>query len=135
VLKVLGTIRSVISVFRSHCWQTTYGIYFNRNIEIEIYFGGPFNRKCWYILWPLDIFYCHLEYFFSDLSTKSEWNCRLCGLPGHTCRWPPCPGWPARTRCRWCAEAERQRFDEFLEVSITFNHATCMHSVFKCNCR
>jgi hypothetical protein len=23
-------------------------------------FGGPFNDKCWFILWPFGIFYGHL---------------------------------------------------------------------------
>jgi hypothetical protein len=31
--------------------------------QIWINFGGPLHGKCWYILWPLGIFYCHLVKF------------------------------------------------------------------------
>jgi hypothetical protein len=29
-------------------------------IPIWVYFGGPWNGKCWYILWPFGIIYDHL---------------------------------------------------------------------------
>jgi hypothetical protein len=32
-------------------------------IQIRVNFGGTFNGRCWYILWPFGIFYCHLVYF------------------------------------------------------------------------
>jgi hypothetical protein len=32
-------------------------------ISIWVHFGGSFNGKCWYILWPFGVFYCHLVYF------------------------------------------------------------------------
>jgi hypothetical protein len=35
---------------------------FEPKIPIWVDFGGPWNGKCWYILWPFGIFYCHLLY-------------------------------------------------------------------------
>jgi hypothetical protein len=34
------------------------------NIQIWINFGGPWNGKFWYILWPCEIYYGHLVYFW-----------------------------------------------------------------------
>jgi hypothetical protein len=33
---------------------------FKPKIPIWVYFGGPWNGKCWYILWPFCIIYDHL---------------------------------------------------------------------------
>jgi hypothetical protein len=30
-----------------------------------VYFGGPWIAKCWYILWPLGIFFSHLVNFMA----------------------------------------------------------------------
>jgi hypothetical protein len=38
---------------------------FKPEISIWVNFGGPWNRKCGYILWPFGIFYGHLEYFMA----------------------------------------------------------------------
>jgi hypothetical protein len=32
-----------------------------------VYFGGPWNGKDWYILWPFGIFYGHEEFFITIL--------------------------------------------------------------------
>jgi hypothetical protein len=32
-------------------------------IRIWVHFGGPWNEKSWYIIWPLRIYYRHLVYF------------------------------------------------------------------------
>jgi hypothetical protein len=32
-------------------------------IPIWVNFGGSYNGRCWYIVWPLGIFYSHLVYF------------------------------------------------------------------------
>jgi hypothetical protein len=33
-------------------------------IPIRVYFGGPWDGKCWYTLWSFGIFYSHLVYVF-----------------------------------------------------------------------
>jgi hypothetical protein len=38
---------------------------FKPKIQNWVNFGGPFNGKCRYILWPFGIFYDHLEYFMA----------------------------------------------------------------------
>jgi hypothetical protein len=39
------------------------GYFFKPKIQIGVKNGGPWNGKCWYILWSFGIFYSHLEYF------------------------------------------------------------------------
>jgi hypothetical protein len=39
-------------------------VYFSKpKIPDWVYFGGPLNRKCWYILWSFGIFYNHFVSF------------------------------------------------------------------------
>jgi hypothetical protein len=33
------------------------GIFPYQKSQFWVYFGGPWNAKCWYILWPFGIFY------------------------------------------------------------------------------
>jgi hypothetical protein len=33
---------------------------FISKIPIKVYFGVPWNRKCWYVSWPFGIFYGNL---------------------------------------------------------------------------
>jgi hypothetical protein len=35
---------------------------FKPKIQIWVNFGGPCNERCWLILWPFDLFYCHFVY-------------------------------------------------------------------------
>jgi hypothetical protein len=37
-------------------------VYFKTKIPIWVYFGGPWNGKCWYILRPFGIIYDHSVY-------------------------------------------------------------------------
>jgi hypothetical protein len=64
-----------IVVWRIVVWQivvwhcTTYtpglpdGLFSNQKSQIWVNFGGPFNGKSWYVLWPFVIFYGHCVYF------------------------------------------------------------------------
>jgi hypothetical protein len=36
---------------------------FEPKIPIWVNFGGSCNGRCWYILWPFDLFYSRLVYF------------------------------------------------------------------------
>jgi hypothetical protein len=36
---------------------------FKPKIPLWVNFGGPYNGKCWYILWSFGIFNGHLVYF------------------------------------------------------------------------
>jgi hypothetical protein len=47
-------------VFRVARW-----FIFIPKITIWVYFGGHWNGKCWYILWPLGIFLSHLVHFMT----------------------------------------------------------------------
>jgi hypothetical protein len=38
------------------------GIFKNQKIPIWLNFGESCNGRCWYILWPIGLFYCHLVY-------------------------------------------------------------------------
>jgi hypothetical protein len=40
-------------------------VIFRPKIQICVYFGGPWNGKGWYILWPLGIFYGYLVYLMA----------------------------------------------------------------------
>jgi hypothetical protein len=40
---------------------------FEPNIPIWINFGGPCDRRCWYILWPFGLFDGHLAIFYGVL--------------------------------------------------------------------
>jgi hypothetical protein len=40
---------------------------FKPKLSIWGNFGGSCNGSCWYILWPFDLFYGHLVYFFATL--------------------------------------------------------------------
>jgi hypothetical protein len=40
------------------------GIFFKPKIQIWVNCGVYWNERCWYILWPFGIFYCHLVYFY-----------------------------------------------------------------------
>jgi hypothetical protein len=36
------------------------GVFSKPNLDVGTYLGGPWNGKCWYILWPFEIFYDRL---------------------------------------------------------------------------
>jgi hypothetical protein len=36
---------------------------FKAKIPFWVNFGGSCNGKCWYILWPVGLFYGHMDYF------------------------------------------------------------------------
>jgi hypothetical protein len=48
---------------KAGCYQGCQMAYFQTKILIWVNFGGTRDRSCWYILWPLGLFYVHLVYF------------------------------------------------------------------------
>jgi hypothetical protein len=48
-------------------------VYFKPNIPIWVNFGGPWNGKCWYILWPFGINNNHLVYLRPFGSLEVNW--------------------------------------------------------------
>jgi hypothetical protein len=47
------------------------GLFSNQKIPILVKFGGPWNGKCYYILWPFGILYGHLVQFMALYSLWS----------------------------------------------------------------
>jgi hypothetical protein len=45
------------------CVQGCQMVYFQTQIPIWVNFGGYFNGRFWYILWPFGVFCSHLVYF------------------------------------------------------------------------
>jgi hypothetical protein len=41
------------------------GIVSNQTIPIGVNFGGSYNGRCWYIIWPFGPFYGYLVYFMA----------------------------------------------------------------------
>jgi hypothetical protein len=41
-------------------------VFFHTKKTLWAYFGGIWNLKCWYILWPFGILYGHLVYYMAN---------------------------------------------------------------------
>jgi hypothetical protein len=51
---------------------------FKPEIQIWVNFGGSFNRRCWYILWPFGIFQDHIVYLMAIWYISRSYS-KFCG--------------------------------------------------------
>jgi hypothetical protein len=58
---------------------------FKPKITIWENFGGYYNGRCWYMLWPIDLFYGRLVFFpcFGMLYEDKSGNPGVSSLSGH----------------------------------------------------
>jgi hypothetical protein len=47
------------------CHMVGIHMFFQSKIQIWVNFGRPCNRRCWYCLWPICIFYSQMVYFMA----------------------------------------------------------------------
>jgi hypothetical protein len=108
-LEIFGqpSVKEMLALLRVARW-----FIFRPKIPIRVNFGGPWNGKGWYILWPFGIYHGHLVHFWLFVNLMAI--CHLFPRFGTLCQEKSGnPGSPIRL---YLITYRGTRLDEFLPI-------------------